>query len=114
GIAGWREDLRKVARSVDAAGPAGEMPFVDVDALLTRNPMFWQAYYEIAPGDPAAMCLQAALLLVGGEAKRAEYLAVIAAQRPGVPKAFRQALDDIRAHAKKVAREPNRLVEEGI
>src|SRR2546425_438669 len=83
--------------------PPDKWPALDVDALVSRNPNFWRAYFEIAPGDPGLMLLHAGLLLSAGEATRASYLLVVAGQRPGVPKEIQQGFQIILAHAQKVA-----------
>lgn len=81
---------------------------------MTHNENFWRAYYEVAPGDPGIVLLHASLLLCGGEADRANYLAVAAGQRPGVPVAFRQAFETIIAHSNKLREKPKALLAEGI
>ena len=114
GIQAWLKDLRKVAKSIDLEAGPDRWPAIDTDALLTRNPNFWQAYYEIAPGDPGLMLLEAGLLLSAGEAVRASHVIVVAGQRPGIPKELQQALKIILAHCQKVREKPNALVLEGI
>jgi hypothetical protein len=114
GIAAWLKDLRKATAGMDLKAAPAEWPPLDVDALVTRNPKFWQAYYEIAPADPGLMLLHAGLLLSAGEANRASYLITVAAQRPGVPKAVRQGFEILLGHAQKVAQRPEALVRQGI
>ena len=110
GIAAWLRDFRKATRGLDLKAAPGTWPPVDIDALVTRNPKFWRAYFEIAPGDPGLMLLHAGLLLGAGEATRATYLLTVAGQRPGVPPAIRQGFDLLLAHAQKVLQRPEALV----
>jgi hypothetical protein len=42
---------------------------LDVDALVTNNPHYWQAYYEVVPGDPGLGLLHGGLLHFGGETR---------------------------------------------
>ncbi|MDB5384364.1 MAG: hypothetical protein JWM11_10 [Planctomycetaceae bacterium] len=114
GIQAWLKDYRQIAKGIDLKLAPDQWPVINVDALTIRNGNFWQAYYEIAPGDPGLMLLHSGLLLSAGEANRAQYLLVIAGQRPGIPKEFRQAFDIILAQTQKIREKPNGLVMEGI
>ena len=113
GIAAWKADFAKATQDRDQAAAPAKLPAVDVDALVTRNPNFWRAYYEIAPGDPGLALLHAGLLLGSGEATRAEALMVIAAQRPGVPQEVRKIFGVISGSRQRIAQPSNALVEEG-
>jgi tetratricopeptide (TPR) repeat protein len=99
---------------VDLTAAPARWPALDVDALLSRNPNFWRAYFEIAPGDSGLMALHAGLLLTNGEAVRASHLLVVAGQRPGVPRALRQGFATMLAAAQKVPGQPDALVRQGI
>ncbi|HKB89416.1 MAG TPA: tetratricopeptide repeat protein [Opitutaceae bacterium] len=44
---------------------------IDLDKLIRKNPHFWQAYLETAPGDPAMLMLHGCLLAAGGDVHRA-------------------------------------------
>lgn len=83
GIHNWLDDLEQGMKPYDTAPPAAGqvVPKLNADTLATHNPNFWQAYYEIAPGDPAKLWMHSALLLAGGELKRAEVIAEIARWR---------------------------------
>jgi tetratricopeptide (TPR) repeat protein len=109
----WLKDYQKIAQGIDPKAPIEQWPQIDADALLTRNPNFWQAYYQIAPGDPGLMLLHGGLLLSGGEANRAQQVIVIAGQRPGVPKEFQQIFEIVLAQSEKIRDKPNALVLEG-
>lgn len=113
GIRAWLKDFRKVAGGIDLKVAPEKWPAIDVDALVGRNPNFWQAYFEIAPGDPGLMALHAGLLLSAGESTRASHLIVVAGQRPGVPKEVQQGFEILLAQAQRVADKPNKLVQQG-
>src|SRR5262245_52722065 len=55
GIRAWVEDFRKLTKGIGPDPPPDKWPALDVDALVSRNPNFWRAYFEIAPGDPGLM-----------------------------------------------------------
>ena len=105
GIAAWLVDFDNAAKGIDLKQPPDQWPVVDIDALVTNNPNFWQAHYEIAPGDPGLNTLHASLLLSVGESTRASHLIAVAYQRPGIPKELKQGLQillvNTQAYAKK-------------
>ncbi len=114
GIAAWLADFRKATVGIDLKGEPAKWPAFDVDAVVTRNPHFWQLYYEIAPADPGLVLLHAGLLLLGGEANRCSYLLLVAGQRPGIPAPVRDGFAKIIAAAQEVTKKPNALIDEGI
>lgn len=114
GIQTWLRDFRKATKGIDLAAPPDRWPVIDIDALVARNPNFWRAHYEIAPGDPGFMTLHAGLLLSAGEAVRASHLSIIAGQRPGIPKEMRHALQILLVNSQKAGQRSNALVGEGI
>src|SRR5437016_2073727 len=62
GIQAWLRDFDKATKGIDLKVTPDQWPVVDIDALVTHNPNFWQAHYEIAPGDPGLMMLHGGLL----------------------------------------------------
>jgi tetratricopeptide (TPR) repeat protein len=110
----WLKDFRKVAAGVDPNVPADQWPAIDVDALVARNPHFWPAYFEIAPGDPGLILLHACLLLSAGEAERASHVLVLGEQRRGIPKAVRQGFEQLLAHTQQVGKRPGAVLNQGI
>jgi tetratricopeptide (TPR) repeat protein len=114
GIAAWLEDYDKVAAGVDVKTEPEAWPALDFDALLTNNPKFWRAYYEIAPGDHGLTLLRAGLLLAAGEAVRATHDLSVGWQRPGMPKEVDNGFVLAIAHANKMREKPNAIVAEGI
>lgn len=88
GMRDWLQDFTKQTPGIDAELDPDRRPVLDIDRLVTHNPNFWRAYYEVAPADPGLLLLHSALLLSAGEAARAMYLIVVAEQRPGIPAAF--------------------------
>lgn len=105
GLNVWRREFKE----------AGEIPLaVDVDKLVTNNTHWWVAYYEVAPGDPALMLLHCELLLAGGEAQRAQQLAAIYLQRPGIPQLYREGLRSAIGECAKAQAPAHALTREGI
>jgi tetratricopeptide (TPR) repeat protein len=114
GIAAWLKGYRELTKDIDPQTPPEKWPTLDADELATRNPDFWRAYYEIAPGDPGVMAWHAGLLLSGGESARALYVLVIAQQRPGVPKELQQAFNILASHAQRTLSKARGPLHEGI
>ncbi len=92
GLRAWAQDYKVADDAVIAAGPGAILPDLKIHELVTNNPNFWAAHYEIVPGDPGWALLHAGLLLAGGEAQRATVIATLALQRPAIPEPLRKAL----------------------
>jgi tetratricopeptide (TPR) repeat protein len=114
GIRAFAEDLRSVERVVNARQTPGRWPGLDADVMVTRNPNFWRAFYEIALADPAFLYMHAGLLLSGGDAHRAAYVLFLARQRPGVPKELRRDNQLLLSQAIAMVEEGDREVQAGI
>lgn len=113
-IAAWLRDYEKVRQDVEAVAPESSFPKLDSEKLVTRNPNFWAASFEVAHGDPGFALLHSSLLLCGGEAQRAAVFAALGLQRPDVPEDFRQALGEIIAHARAAQARSFALVQAGV
>jgi len=101
GVHAWLKEYGAVGGLPGKRVGPGTSPKIDADRLTTRNPAFWRAYYEMAPGDPGAMLLHAAMLLAGGEASRGAYLLIIARQTVEIDKGLLQAMNDLLVHAQR-------------
>lgn len=80
----WLKEFRAAGGLPAKRAADAPVPRFDVERLVTRNPAFWRAYFELAPADGGAMLLHASLLLAAGEASRAAYVLVIARQNPDI------------------------------
>jgi hypothetical protein len=87
---------------------------IDANALVSRNPRFWRANYEVAPGDPSWMLLHASLLLAGDEALRAEAVLTLARAEREEPKSLRKSFGAIFRAADRVLDDGNKAVQSGI
>jgi tetratricopeptide (TPR) repeat protein len=114
GIRAWLKDVRKVTRAMNSETPVEKWPAFDANSLMARSPNFWQAYFEVAPGDPGLMALHAGLLMSAGEMIRASHILVVALQRPGIPADFRKAMLRLLSHTAKAGKASNALVNEGV
>ncbi len=114
GLTAWMEDFKQADAAVTKAGAHGVFPDLKINDLLVNNPRFWQAFYEVLPGDPGMALIQSGLLLAGGEAQRASTIATLALQRPGIPAAFRKALQEVAARAYAAQQPAIALSEEGV
>lgn len=114
GIRAWLDDFEDATQGIAADVSPDNWPPVNIDALLTKNPNFWQAHYEIAPGDPGLNLLHGGLLLSVGESTRGSYVVAIAHQRSGIPKALQQAFETLLINAQVYAKASNDFVNRGI
>ncbi len=112
GVQAWLKEFRTVEAKFDATTASASPPAFDVDRLVTRNPAWWLAYFEIAPADPPALLLQAGLLLAAGEASRASYVLVVARQRTGMADGMRDALETLLGHSQRALARAGRAVHE--
>jgi WD40 repeat protein len=113
GLHAFLEDIRPLAESYAANRPTGDLPSLDVERLLTRNPNYWRAWSDVAPGDPGLLLLHSSLLLAAGEFDRSIYFAALSTQgsmRQSVRDLFRDLADEIRP----VNNAANQLIREGI
>ena len=113
GIAAWLQDYKAAVKGIDPKADPATWPTVDVDALVTNNPHYWQAYYEVAPGDPGLGMLHGGLLHLGGEASRGSYVAIVFQQRPGVPQPIYHALDVLVAQSQEASKQSTAAVMKG-
>lgn len=102
GTAAWRADLEALRARLGGRSPAaGDL---DIDALTTANPKFWQMVYEVFPADPQLAALVGGLELAAGEVYRAEFPVVVGMRSPG-------RADDVQALLGTLYRPANRLLE---
>ena len=113
GIRAWLEDFHQTAVSTPAPEVGKPFPPVDTDALVTRNPHFWTAYYEVQPADPGLALLHAALLVSGGEAQRALAIATFGLQRSGIPEDIKRGLHSLIGHCQNAQAPSAASVREG-
>lgn len=114
GIRALLADFRRVEAAMPALAAGTEFPTLDSETLVTRNPRFWSACYEIAPGEPGFALLHAALLLCGGEAQRATVIATLGLQRGATPPGFKRGLEAIIAGAQAAQAGSQALVRQGV
>ena len=113
GIAAWLKDYKAAVKEIDPKTDPATWPVVDVDALVTNNPHYWQAYYEVAPGDPGLGMLHGGLLYLGGEATRGSYVVMAFQQRPGVPQPIYRIMDTLVAHSQEASKQSTAAVMKG-
>jgi len=99
GVAALAADLRSVAK---ARNPVTGVPPIDAAQLIEHNPHFWNAYYEIAPGDPLIALLHVGLLLTAGEVVQADHVATLEINFGRMELDYRKELVRLDAHAQLV------------
>ncbi|MHC5538424.1 tetratricopeptide repeat protein [Singulisphaera rosea] len=114
GLMAFCRDYRKAVKGIDLGRAPETWPALDVDALVTRNPNFWRANYELRPGDPGWFYVHAGMLLTAGEATRAQQILGLGLQSRGTPKAVRDALNQMLMITERVIQDANETVAKGI
>lgn len=114
GLQSWLADYQLLTDKLDPDQPLEQWPEVDVQQLVTANPSFWQATFECAPADPGWALLHSGLLQGCGELYRAQQLLVVARQRPGIPAAFRRAINGAAGRCQQVMTACRPRIEAGI
>jgi len=113
GIAAWLKDYKAAVKGIDSKADPATWPAVDVNALVTNNPHYWQAYYEVVPGDPGLGMLHGGLLHFGGEASRGSYVAMAFQQRPGIPQPIYRLMDSLVAQSQEASKQSTAAVMKG-
>ncbi|HEX8296490.1 MAG TPA: hypothetical protein VF593_09335 [Chthoniobacteraceae bacterium] len=114
GVQAWIEEFHRIEAGIPAADSGKPFPQLNADELVSRNPRFWTAYFEIPPGDPGLALLHSSLLLCSGEAQRAAALAAIGLQRGTVPEEFKRGLATIISQAQAAQERSFALVRAGV
>lgn len=71
GILAWMTGAGATLAGLDRERPTEAWRSLDPDQFITRNPAWWQAFYEISPADPGLALLQGGGLLCAGDPQRA-------------------------------------------
>jgi tetratricopeptide (TPR) repeat protein len=114
GIQAWLNDFHKQIKGIDEKTAPDDWPKFDVNALVTRNPRFWQMCYEVAPADPGMGLLHGGLLMVGGETKRAYHVLQLSQNRPNMPDDVLAIFDRFMSWALAGGEVSNAIVNDGI
>jgi hypothetical protein len=101
GLHAWLKEYRAAGGPIGKISSGAPLPTLDADRSITRNPTFWRAYFEQAPGDPGTMLWHAGLLLAAGEASRAAYVLLAARQTPDIERLMLEAINGLLEHAQR-------------
>jgi hypothetical protein len=95
GVHAWLKEFRAAGGSPGKRPASMPLPPLDASRGMLRSPAFWRAYFEIVPGEGAAMLLHAGLLMASGEISRAAYVLVAARQNSAIDRQMRVALESL-------------------
>src|SRR3954463_3386840 len=71
GTLAWMSGAGAAIAALDKDHPTESWRSLNPDSLITHNAAWWEAYYEVAPGDPGLALLHGSTLLCAGDAQRA-------------------------------------------
>jgi hypothetical protein len=114
GIQAWLKDFRAAGGTPGKRSAPGPVRRLDAERLVTRNPNFWRAYFELSPGDAGATLLHASLLMAAGEASRAAYLLIVGRQTVEIDKGMLQAMNELLVGSQRAIAAGAQQVEEAI
>lgn len=83
GVHKFLDQSANALAAIDPNNSPGEWPELDVNQLVTRNPAFWAACYEVAPGDPLLMWLHTCYYGINGDVHRVFYSQSLALRSNG-------------------------------
>lgn len=113
GVQTWLAEDGKMLGSLNKSKPDNSWRNLSPDKIVTRNPIFWQMYYEIAPSDPGLAMLHAGALLAAGDADRAQTILRLAFNRGDLEKPVGDILLSIMRRCGDFQEGSNTLVNEG-
>ena len=82
GVHAWVADFEQACQAIDPETDPGQWQPLDLDVLVSRNPNYWSAVYEVAPANPLLMWLHSSLYAINGEVPRTAYLQTLALHSP--------------------------------
>lgn len=95
GVAALLADLKAFEAAHERKFPPHEWPAENADELLLRNPHFWKATAEVAPGDSALLVIHVGLLAGLGELDQAYNLLQLTRHDDSIPRENLQKLQQI-------------------
>ncbi len=114
GIEEFLKNTRTLRDCVNLEEPTALWLAFDVDALVEHNPYFWQATYEVAPGDPGMTIIHVGFLLSAGEAQRAAILLALTRQCPDPGEQIRGVFAGMHGQASAVIKQGGQSVARGV
>jgi hypothetical protein len=114
GVKAWVETQSKPLSALKVEKPDPSWRQLDGDKLITHNPVFWQLYYDVVPGDPGLAMLHAGALLAAGDAHRAQIILRLTLHRGDLDADAQTILTSMLRAAAQFMRPPNELVRKGI
>lgn len=114
GTAAWVKGTGATLAGLDKDHPSEAWRGLDPDLLITRNPAWWQSYYEVAPADPGMALLHAGALLCAGDAQRAIIVLRLALNYKNLDPDSARIIASVIQHAGAYMEPSHQLVREGL
>ena len=114
GCKAFWEIVQPMLAPLDGETSTGVWRRLDPDKLITRNPAFWELFYETMPGDTGLAILQAGTLLAAGDSVRADIVLRLSFAAGTVNEKEFKVFTELGHHAEKFHQGAADLVTAGI
>lgn len=114
GIQAWLDEYQKFAQNATANDPSTWPNKFDFDKVVLGSPTFWQATFEVVPGDAAWMSSYVSKLIGAGEFERARTAIIILLHSDHFHDDIRKTMLMTLSLSELARTEVNELVEEGV
>jgi tetratricopeptide (TPR) repeat protein len=114
GTLAWVYGAGATIAGLDKDHPTDAWRSLDPDQLITHNAAWWEAYYEIAPGDPGLALLHGGTLLCAGDPQRAMQVLRLALNHEDLDEGSARIIISVMQHAGAYMEPSHALVREGL
>jgi tetratricopeptide (TPR) repeat protein len=114
GIESWVKGAGATLAALEKDNPSDAWRALDPEQLITRNPAWWQAFFEISPGDPGLALLHGGTLLTAGDAQRAMIVLRLALNHKDLDAGSAKVIISVMQHAGAYMEPSHSLVRQGV
>jgi tetratricopeptide (TPR) repeat protein len=114
GTLAWVYGAGATIEGLDKEHPTDAWRSLDPDQLITHNAAWWEAYYEVAPGDPGLALLHGGTLLCAGDPQRAMQVLRLALNHQDLDEGSARIIISVMQHAGAYMEPSHALVREGL
>jgi tetratricopeptide (TPR) repeat protein len=114
GTLAWVYGAGATIEGLDKENPTDAWRSLDPDQLITHNAAWWEAYYEVAPGDPGLALLHGSTLLCAGDAQRAMQVLRLALNHEDLDEGSARIIISVMQHAGAYMEPSHALVRDGL
>ena len=114
GTLAWVIGAGATIAGLDKENPTDAWRGLDPDRLITHNAAWWQAFYEVTPGDPGMALLHGGTLLCAGDPQRAMQVLRLALNHTELDAGSAKIIVSVMQHAGAYMEPSHTLVRQGL